>query len=209
MLKKVNTYLFLCLVALAIGMIGFSLYSLLVPSDAPDAAQSKLLFWWSMWHTLILFALVVLSLFLYKFWDRFFLFNVPLAIVLLGFYFFFPFVTFMGGWISFVGFYGLIFALTTAILLTITNCVYTFIQDAGQLNIWLTIGKIMFSSILLLLLYINSLLTKDFSTKAYFAVCLGILMIILGVEELQKKSKVFFILSLITAFFLFAVAIQM
>ncbi|MBM7363980.1 DUF3953 domain-containing protein [Priestia taiwanensis] len=207
-LKKINRYIFVLLVVLAIGMIGFSVYSLLIPSDAPDAGQSKLGFLWSMWHTIFFLVLLLSSFLVYKFWDKLFPANTPLAILLLGFSFFFSFVTFMFGWISLLGLYGMIFALIVSIVLAIVNYVYMFNKGAGELHIWLTISKIILVSITLIV-FINALLTRNFSGMAVSLSCVGLLMIVLGVEEFQKKSKVFFVLSIVAAFFLFLIAIQM
>jgi hypothetical protein len=128
-LKKVNKYIFLFLVVLAVAVIGFSVYSLLIPSDAPDAGQSKLGFGWTMFHTIFLLSLLILSFLLYKFWNKFFLANIPLAIVLLGFYFFFIIITIMTGWTFLLALSGAIFALICAICLMIGNYVYVLIDD--------------------------------------------------------------------------------
>jgi hypothetical protein len=208
-IKKINTYIFFFHVVLAVAVIGIVVYSLLIPGDAPDTGQSRLGFLWSMWHTFFLIILLFLSFLLHTFWEKLFPANTPLAIVLLGFYFSFPFITFTGGWVSLVGFGGVIFALISGVLLAITNYVYFFKKDTGQLNIWLTISEMILASIVLTL-FINSLLTDNFSsTSAFSAFFLGLFMLVFGIGELQKKRKGLFVLSIVVAFLLFFAFVQL
>ncbi|GGE70680.1 hypothetical protein [Priestia taiwanensis] len=123
MLKKVNKYVLITLIVLAIITLKFAIYSI-----SAKEGLAGFVFLWSMFHTIFLFLFVIFSVLLYKFWSYLFPVNIPLAIVLLGFLYFFLFITFMGGWVVLLGARGLLIASISAVCVMIGNYVYLLID---------------------------------------------------------------------------------
>jgi hypothetical protein len=69
--------------------------------------------------TLLLFTAVLIFI-----WKRIFPFNVPLVIILLGFYFELFFLIFTTGWIGFMGIFGLAIAVIIALIMIIVYAIY-------------------------------------------------------------------------------------
>ncbi|OAB38622.1 hypothetical protein PMSD_06295 [Paenibacillus macquariensis subsp. defensor] len=63
-------------------------------------------------------------------------------------------------------------------------------------------------SILVITISIYCLITKRFELLPYMMLCLGVFMLVLGLEELQKGRKRFWYMSIIVAVFIFYISIQ-
>jgi hypothetical protein len=104
------------------------MYNLLnIPTFGRDA-QSRAEFRWGSIQMFILIAILIYSVLLAKEWKRLFPFNVPIAIILLGFCYVFFFLTFTTGWVDFQGMFGFFIALLLGLILIISYTIVNRIE---------------------------------------------------------------------------------
>lgn len=119
--KKINRVILAIVLLLGVGTAIFSIVDLMSTADTAfgEEAQSRIEFSWGSFQTGILIALAIVLIFLIIGWKRIFPFNVPLAIILFGFYYQLFFLIFTVGWIRLQGMLGLLAALLVGIILTV------------------------------------------------------------------------------------------
>lgn len=125
-LKTVNSFIFLFFVLIGIITIVITLLDLNnfnAATEPLDGQQSRAEFRWSSIHTMITAILLIFSAFLAIGWKRLFPFNVPLALIIAGFYYELFFLTFTVGWVGIQGMVGLLVALLTGLILIIFHSV--------------------------------------------------------------------------------------
>lgn len=103
-ITNINRGLFIFCLCIGIIMTLYGFNGL----DTSADAQSRIAFHWNVLSTIVLFLLLLGSLFLYKKWQRIFPYNMPLFLLLSGCYYVMFFVTFTVGWIRMLGFVGLV-----------------------------------------------------------------------------------------------------
>lgn len=119
--KKINRVILAIVLLLGVGTAIFSLVDLMSTADTAfgEEAQSRIEFSWGLFQTGILIALVIILILLVKGWNRIFPFNVPLAIILFGFYYQLFFLIFTVGWVRLQGMLGLLAALLVGVILIV------------------------------------------------------------------------------------------
>lgn len=119
--KKINRVILAIVLLLGVGTAIFSLVDLMSTADTAfgEEAQSRIEFSWGLFQTGILIALVIILILLVKGWNRIFPFNVPLAIILFGFYYQLFFLVFTVGWVRLQGMLGLLAALLVGVILIV------------------------------------------------------------------------------------------
>lgn len=123
--KTINRVILAIVLLIGVGTAIFSLVDLMSTADTAfgEEAQSRIEFSWGLFQTGILMALVIILILLVIGWNRIFPFNVPLAIVLFGFYYQLFFLIFTVGWIRLQGMLGLLAALLVGIILSVIYAV--------------------------------------------------------------------------------------
>ncbi|WP_245864218.1 hypothetical protein [Fredinandcohnia onubensis] len=79
-------------------------------------------------------AVLISSALLAKGWKRLFPFNVPIAIILLGFCYFLFFLIFTTGWVGFQGMFGFFIAFLLGVILIIFYTVVNRIERRKAVN---------------------------------------------------------------------------
>lgn len=133
-LKTINWSIFTAVVLAAVITAILTLYDL---SNAPafgEAAQSRAGFRWGPPHIIILTFILIISVFLAAGWKRLFPFNVPVAIILVGFCYELFFLTFTIGWVGIQGMLGFLIAFLIGGVLLISYSIYFFIQRRKAIN---------------------------------------------------------------------------
>ncbi|WP_430786800.1 RND transporter [Virgibacillus flavescens] len=119
-IKKVNWSLFS--IYLVLGVLT-AIVSYLDLSNASQAemtrSQSRIEFGWNDASRNLGLFLLLFSVLLIIYWKKLFPFNVPIAIILMGFYFELFFLVYFTGWVGIQGALGLIIALLTGIIMII------------------------------------------------------------------------------------------
>ncbi|WP_110112080.1 RND transporter [Bacillus sp. CGMCC 1.16541] len=111
--RSFNWLIFTALLLLSIVTACVTMVDLLTMTEADygsDGPQSRAEFRWGSLHTTLLIILVPLTLWLVKCWKKLHVFSIPLAIILLGFYYCLFFLTFTVGWVGMQGMLGLAIA---------------------------------------------------------------------------------------------------
>ncbi|MBA2869823.1 hypothetical protein HNQ85_000081 [Anoxybacillus calidus] len=130
-LKTINWFIFGLLISIGVITAIITLLDLNNLNDTTqslDGRQSRAEFRWSSMHTAMTVVLLILSTFLAIGWKRLFPFNVPIALIIAGFYYELFFLTFTVGWVGIQGMIGLLLALLTGVILIISHSVFIFIK---------------------------------------------------------------------------------
>jgi hypothetical protein len=130
-LKTINWFIFRLLISIGVITAIITLLDLNNLNDTTqslDGRQSRAEFRWSSMHTAMTVVLLILSTFLAIGWKRLFPFNVPIALIIAGFYYELFFLTFTVGWVGIQGMIGLLLALLTGVILIISHSVFIFIK---------------------------------------------------------------------------------
>ncbi|MEI5909262.1 hypothetical protein WAK64_19610 [Bacillus spongiae] len=122
-LQKINWVVFATLVVIFV-LFSYNQTINTVTSSSLDGPQSRIDFGMSGFSTSFLIILLFLSALLVIGWKRLFPFNVPIAIVLLGFYFQFLFIIFTTGWIGFAGTFILAICVAVSLIMIISYAIY-------------------------------------------------------------------------------------
>ncbi|WP_421378161.1 RND transporter [Bacillus salacetis] len=129
-LQKFNWIVFGLLIIISLFVISEAFEELkqLAESDQADSAQSRRAFRWDSAHTTFGLVLLFFTVLLTIGWKRLFPFNVPIAIILYGFYYELFFMTYTVGWVGLIGTLGLAICGVTGILLIISYALYLFFR---------------------------------------------------------------------------------
>lgn len=128
-LKNINWSVFIIAILLAIITAGMTMYDLYTSTAVGEAAQSRAGFRWGSLNEITAVIILIIFAFLAVTWKRIFPFNVPVAIILLGFCYQLFFNTFTTGWVGMMGMMGLFIAFLTGIILMISYSVYFLIES--------------------------------------------------------------------------------
>jgi hypothetical protein len=93
-------------------------------SQSFDDSQSRLEIRWGAASSYLIGVLIILSALLAIGWRKIYPFNVPLALILAGFYYEWFFLTFTTGWVGLLGFIGLAFSSATGLILIVAYAIY-------------------------------------------------------------------------------------
>ncbi|SDN63134.1 RND transporter [Alkalicoccus daliensis] len=128
-LKNINWSVFIIALLLAIITAGMTMYDLNTSTAVGEAAQSRTAFRWGSLNVITAVIIVAMITFLAVAWKRIFPFNVPIAIILLGFCYQLFFNTFTIGWVGMLGMLGLFVAFLTGIILIVSYSVHLIIEQ--------------------------------------------------------------------------------
>jgi hypothetical protein len=125
-LRTINWFIFGIVFILGLMVISQTFQELtnLANSPAGEDAQSRKDFRWDSASTVLLAILLSLTTLLLLLWKRIFPFNVPVALILLGFYNLLFFMTFTTGWVGLAGVLGLAAAVLIGIIMIIAYSIY-------------------------------------------------------------------------------------
>ncbi|RIW31992.1 RND transporter [Bacillus salacetis] len=125
-LRKINWFIFAIVIILGLMMLSEAFQELRDLADSPGGAdaQSRRDFRWDSSSTVLLVVLLSFTSLLLLLWKRIFPFNVPVALILLGFYYLLFFMTFTTGWVGLVGVMGLAAAVLIGVIMIIAYTIY-------------------------------------------------------------------------------------
>jgi hypothetical protein len=124
--QKINWIVFGILAVLGIffAFSAFEELNRLANSPRGDEAQSRKEFQWGPSYEKAGMVFLFITALLALCWKRLFPFNVPLAIILLGFYYEFFFVVFTTGWVGLLGILGLALGILAGLIMIISYTIY-------------------------------------------------------------------------------------
>ena len=123
-LKTINWAIFTAIVLVGFVTAAITIYDL----NTHTADQSRAVFRWGFFHTIISVVILLISSFLALGWKRLFPFNIPIAIIIVGFCYVLFFLTFTIGWVGFLGIFGFLIAFLTAVILIVSYAVFYFFE---------------------------------------------------------------------------------
>ncbi|TYS18535.1 hypothetical protein FZC78_03070 [Rossellomorea vietnamensis] len=126
--QKINWIVFgaLLFVGLLLLSEGFDGTRKLVDSQSFDAGQSRLEFRWDSSQTALAAVLLFFSAILAIVWKRVFPFNVPLAMILSGFFYALFTMAYLTGWGGIIGFVGFVLFVSVGVIMILSYTVYFF-----------------------------------------------------------------------------------
>ncbi|MCM3359822.1 RND transporter [Psychrobacillus sp. MER TA 171] len=124
-LKTINWVLFTTIVLVGVVSAVITLYDL----NADNTEQARTVFRWGFLHTIISVTILLISTFLALGWKRLFPFNIPIAIIIVGFCYVLFFLTFTIGWVGFLGIFGFFIAFVTGVILIVSYAVFYFLES--------------------------------------------------------------------------------
>lgn len=133
-LKTINWSIFILVVLTAFITAILTLYDLYNTPAFGEAAQSRAEFRWGALHIIILIIILVISVPLAISWKRLFPFNIPIAIILVGFCYELFFLAFTTGWVGFQGTFGFLIAFLIGMILIISYLISFLIQRFRTTN---------------------------------------------------------------------------
>lgn len=133
-LKAINWTIFILVVLIAIITASITMYNLLNIHAFGEDAQSRVEFRWGSIQMFTAMALLISSVLLAKGWKRLFPFNVPIAIILVGFCYVLFFLTFTTGWVGFQGTFGFFIAILIGMILSISYSIFNRIERRKTLD---------------------------------------------------------------------------
>lgn len=116
-LRTLNWGIFIIVVLTAVITAIITLYDLYHTPAFGEDAQSRAGFRWGTLHIIISMVILIISVFLAIGWKRLFPFNVPIAIILVGFCYILFFLTFTIGWVGIQGMLGFFIAFLIGVIL--------------------------------------------------------------------------------------------
>jgi hypothetical protein len=124
--QKINWIVFAIIVLMGLILISEASEGVknLSNSQAENAGQFRMEFRWDTANSTLAIILLFISVVLALVWKHTFPFNVPLAIILLGFGYQLYFMTFTVGWGGILGVIGLVISVLVAITMIISYTVY-------------------------------------------------------------------------------------
>ncbi|MGN7410828.1 RND transporter [Sporosarcina sp. SAFN-010] len=133
-LKTINRSIFILVVLTAVITAILTLYDLYNTPAFGEAAQSRAEFRWGALQIIILIVIFVISVPLAISWKHLFPFNIPIAIILIGFCYELFFLTFTTGWVGFQGTFGFLIAFLIGMILIISYLISFLIQRFRTTN---------------------------------------------------------------------------
>ncbi|MEH7237637.1 RND transporter [Bacillus sp. JJ1562] len=133
-LKAINWTIFILVVFIAVITAYITLYDLNNTPAFGEDAQSRAGFRWGSLHIIISIAILIISVFLEIGWKRLFPFNVPIAIILVGFCYVLIFLTFTIGWVGAQGMLGFFIAFLIGVVLIISYSFSNLIERRKTIN---------------------------------------------------------------------------
>ena len=127
-LKTINWATFTTIVLVGVVTAAITLYDLNTDTTYDEEGQSRAEFRWGFLHTIISVTILLISSFLALGWKRLFPFNVPIAIILVGFCYALFFFTFTIGWVGLIRIFGFFIALLIGVILIISYSVFNFLE---------------------------------------------------------------------------------
>lgn len=126
--QKINWIVFgaLLFVGLLLLSEGFDETRKLVDSQSYDAGQTRLEFRWDSSQTILTAVLLFFSAILEIVWKRVFPFNVPLAMIISGFFYALFTMSYLTGWGGIIGFIGFVLFVSVGVILILSYTVYFF-----------------------------------------------------------------------------------
>ena len=129
-LKTINWTIFTIIVLVGVVTAAITLYDLNSYKNILYLIKtSRAEFRWGFLHTIISVAILLISSFLALGWKRLFPFNVPIAIIIVGFCYVLFFLTFTIGWVGFLGIFGFFIAFLTGVILIVSYAVFYFLES--------------------------------------------------------------------------------
>lgn len=116
-LQAINWIIFTIVLLTAVITAFTTMYDLNNTPAFGEEAQSRAGFRWGTLHIIFLIAIFIISVFLATGWKRLFPFNVPVAIILVGFCYVLFFLTFTIGWVGIQGMLGFFIAFLIGMIL--------------------------------------------------------------------------------------------
>ncbi|MDR4886044.1 RND transporter [Fredinandcohnia sp. QZ13] len=133
-IKAINWTIFILAIVTAIITAYTTLYDLNHTPRFGEDAQSRAGFRWGSLHIMISIAILIISALLVRSWKRLYPYNVPIAIILVGFCYVLFFLTFTIGWVGAVGMLGFFTALLVGVALMISYSVANLIERRKTVN---------------------------------------------------------------------------
>ncbi|WP_144510104.1 RND transporter [Bacillus sp. FJAT-22090] len=127
-LKTINWVAFATIVLAGIVTALITLYDLNTQTIYGEEGQSRAGIRWGFLHTIISVVILFMSSFLALGWKRLFPFNVPIAIIIAGFYYVLFFLTFTIGWVGFLGIFGFFIAFLIGVGLIVSYLVLYLLE---------------------------------------------------------------------------------
>ncbi|QUG41736.1 RND transporter [Psychrobacillus sp. INOP01] len=127
-LKTINWASFTTIVLVSVVTATITLYDLNTHTTYGEEGQSRAKFRWGLFDTIISVVILFMSSFLALCWKRLFPFNVPIAIIIVGFCYVLFFLTFTVGWVAFQGIFGFFIAFLTGVILIVCYSVFYFLE---------------------------------------------------------------------------------
>jgi len=128
-LKTINWVTFITVLLVGVVTAAITLYDLNTHTTYGEEGQSRAEFRWGFLHTTISVAILIISSFLALGWKRLFPFNVPIAIIIVGFCYVLFFLTFTIGWVGFLGIFGFFIAFLIGVILIVSYSVFYFLES--------------------------------------------------------------------------------
>ncbi len=128
-LKTINWTTFTTIVLVGIVTAAITLYDLNTDTTYGEEGQSRAEFRWFFLHTIISVAILSISSFLALGWKRLFPFNVPIAIIIVGFCYALFFLTFTIGWVGLIGIFGFFIAFLIGVILIVSYSIFNFLEN--------------------------------------------------------------------------------
>lgn len=116
-LQAINWIIFTIVLLTAVITAFTTMYDLNNTPAFGEEAQSRAGFRFGTLHMIFLVAILIISVFLATGWKRLFPFNVPVAIILVGFCYVLFFLTFTIGWVGIQGMLGFFIAFLIGMIL--------------------------------------------------------------------------------------------
>lgn len=130
-LNTTNWVVFTAILLLGVVTAAIALYDLnsTIHVNFSDEWQSHAGFRWGSFNKAISVIILVMSSFLAVGWKRLFPFNVPIAIIIVGFSYLLIFHTFTVGWIATQGMIGFFIAFLTGVVLIAIYLSFNFLEN--------------------------------------------------------------------------------
>jgi len=127
--KTINWATFATVVLVGVVTAAITLYDLNTDTTYGEESQSSVVFRWSFLRTIFSVVILLISSFLALGWKRLFPFNVPIAIIIVGFCYALFFLTFTRGWVGSIGIFGFFIAFLIGIILIVSYSVLNFLES--------------------------------------------------------------------------------
>ena len=124
-LKTINWTIFTIIVLVGVVTAAITLSDL----NTHTMDQSRTEFRWGFLNMIISVVILLISSILAFGWKKLFPFNVPIAIIIVGFCYVLFFLTFTIGWVGFLGIFGFFIAFLTGVILIVSYAVFYYLES--------------------------------------------------------------------------------